>query len=183
MKNIITILLLSISIYSYAQSCTNVEELFRKRHKISGMNYGHPYTTFDRHNGLSLDSTFANIRKRIIEESPESIQGPIFKAYQEIYNNAVSPMPLDNGLDYSFSDGKVEKCENYNDSRLCGVGDENGLGEIDGINSGTANNRGKGQDQGQNTNNTLPIFTTMEAFIQAFNDRNPKLKLVQITTP
>jgi len=60
-----------------------------------------------------------------------------------------------------ISDGKVEKCENYNDSRLCGVGDENGLGEIDGINSGTANTRGKGQDQGQNINNTLPIFTTM----------------------
>ena len=50
MKNIITILLLSISICSYSQNCIDLKELLRKRHKISGMTYGHPYTTFDRLN-------------------------------------------------------------------------------------------------------------------------------------
>lgn len=27
----------------YSQSCHNVKELYRKRHKVSEMTYGHPY--------------------------------------------------------------------------------------------------------------------------------------------
>lgn len=53
-----------------AQSCTNTEELLRKRHTISGMTYGHPYTTFDRHNinYKNLQNAINNIRKNIIKK-------------------------------------------------------------------------------------------------------------------
>jgi hypothetical protein len=55
---LLTLLLLSLCLnFANAQICTDVEELFRKRHKISGMTYGHPYTMFDRHNGLTFDET------------------------------------------------------------------------------------------------------------------------------
>ncbi|NDC31181.1 MAG: hypothetical protein EBZ58_09660 [Bacteroidetes bacterium] len=50
-----------------SQNCTDVKELFRKRHIISEMTYGHPYTTFDRHNAnyKNLDNAIDNIRKNI----------------------------------------------------------------------------------------------------------------------
>ena len=53
-----------------AQSCTNVDELFRKRHTIQGMTYGHPYTTFDRHNDnyKNLQNCINNIRLKIISD-------------------------------------------------------------------------------------------------------------------
>jgi hypothetical protein len=43
-------------ITSYAQidECAGYKELYRGRHKINGMTYGHPYTTFDRHNGITF---------------------------------------------------------------------------------------------------------------------------------
>jgi hypothetical protein len=51
----ITLVLFLFTLELHAQeNCTGFEEWFRKRHTISGMTYGHPYTTFDRHNGLSL---------------------------------------------------------------------------------------------------------------------------------
>jgi len=43
---IISVILFSVQLS--AQSCTNVEELLRKRHTIQGMTYGHPYTTFEK---------------------------------------------------------------------------------------------------------------------------------------
>jgi hypothetical protein len=36
-----------------AQNCDAPDELFRKRHTIDGMIWGHPYTTFDRHTRYS----------------------------------------------------------------------------------------------------------------------------------
>lgn len=51
------------NVFAIAQSnCTDVEELFRKRHKIANMTWGHPYTTFDRHNE-NLQNAIGNIRK------------------------------------------------------------------------------------------------------------------------
>jgi hypothetical protein len=92
-----------------SQNCTNVEELFRKRHTIQGMTYGHPYTTFDRHNEnyKNLQNAINNIRNKIIEE--KSSLGPIYTAYEAIYKNAKSDRPADNGLSITFSNGKVEK--------------------------------------------------------------------------
>ena len=52
-------------IQANSQTCTTVKELNRKRHKIEGSTYGHPYTTFDRHNGLTFQETIKNIRKNI----------------------------------------------------------------------------------------------------------------------
>jgi hypothetical protein len=48
----IFIVLLVIGKLAFAQSSTNTDELYRGRHIIGGMNYGHPYTIFDRHNGV-----------------------------------------------------------------------------------------------------------------------------------
>ncbi len=48
-KYLILILVITNCNIIYSQTCTNVEELYRKRHKIRDMTYGHPYTTFDRH--------------------------------------------------------------------------------------------------------------------------------------
>ena len=64
------LLLLSFTmqvIITYCQPFTDIEELFRKRHQVDGMNYGHPYTTFDRHNEnyIDLDYTLEKIKKRI----------------------------------------------------------------------------------------------------------------------
>jgi hypothetical protein len=97
MKKIKLLLLFAFIInkFCYSQSCHGVKELLRKRHTISGMTYGHPYTMFDRHNKLSLDSMISNIRNRINDE--KSKDGPLFKAYQAIYNNATSAMPTDDG--------------------------------------------------------------------------------------
>jgi hypothetical protein len=61
MKKYFTILFIYLTNIVYSQHCTDVEELFRKRHKIANMTYGHPYTTFDRHNGISIDSIISNI--------------------------------------------------------------------------------------------------------------------------
>jgi hypothetical protein len=43
-----------IALISYAQPGTKVKELHRKRHFL-GNTPGHPYTTFDRHNGKTLE--------------------------------------------------------------------------------------------------------------------------------
>lgn len=99
MKNIFLVLiLLMVNSFTNAQSCTDVKELLRKRHTISGMTYGHPYTMFDRHNGLSLDSIISNIRIRIIREKRDSNGLDfIFQAYKSIYTNAAKPRPTDDG--------------------------------------------------------------------------------------
>ncbi|MDP3930424.1 MAG: hypothetical protein Q8R57_15495, partial [Bacteroidota bacterium] len=75
-------MLISISINSLSQQCTNgtnAQEFNRKRHWVGG-SWGHPYTMFDRHNGISFDSTVKLIRKRILEEKPVGISlygGPV----------------------------------------------------------------------------------------------------------
>jgi hypothetical protein len=63
----IIIIAFAFSIKLNAQPCTDIEELFRKRHQVDGMTYGHPYTTFDRHNEnyIDLDYTLEKIKKRI----------------------------------------------------------------------------------------------------------------------
>ncbi len=98
--SIVLFFIILITKNSYAQPCTDIEELFRKRHQVDGMTYGHPYTTFDRHNEnyIDLDYTLEKIRKRIIQESPDDVKGPIFKAYQTLYSKAVESMPGDNGM-------------------------------------------------------------------------------------
>jgi hypothetical protein len=78
-----------------AQNCDAPDELFRKRHIIDGMTWEHPYTTFDRHNNLTINQMISNIRNRIIDEKPN---GSIFKTYQTLYENAYDPMPSDNGM-------------------------------------------------------------------------------------
>lgn len=89
-------LLILISVKSESQNCDAPDELFRKRHIIDGMTWGHPYTTFDRHNNLTIDQIISNIRSKIIEEV--SNNGSIFKAYQTLYLHAAGPMPADNGM-------------------------------------------------------------------------------------
>lgn len=75
------------------------DELYRGRHQIDGMNWGHPYTVFDRQNGDSnFVQTISKIRMRIIEESNPTINGPVFKAYKAIVQNAQESIPTDNGL-------------------------------------------------------------------------------------
>ena len=55
MKYAFTITFFVVNIIGIAQNnCTEVEELFRKRHTIANMTWGHPYTTFDRHNKLDF---------------------------------------------------------------------------------------------------------------------------------
>jgi hypothetical protein len=92
------ILLLSKN-HCFAQSCHNTKELYRKRHTISGITYGHPYTTFDRHNNLSFEKTIQNIRDRIILENGKPAKiAPVFQAYKKIYDNAKLSRPTDNGI-------------------------------------------------------------------------------------
>jgi hypothetical protein len=100
MKNfVILISLLFASTVVKSQPCTKIDELNRKRHKIDGMTYGHPYTIFDRHNGKSVNRTLQNIRDKIISESnPQSVSRSLFKAYELLYQNAISAMPTDDGL-------------------------------------------------------------------------------------
>jgi hypothetical protein len=101
-KNFIIILLIASNILDvFSQPCTNIEELTRKRHQIGGSTQGHPYTMFDRHNGLSFDSTIKNIRHRIWKEYDpiNSKHGPVYLAYQNVCDNANLPMPTDNGMD------------------------------------------------------------------------------------
>lgn len=71
MKIQFTLILSLIYFNTIAQidECTGYEELYRGRHKISGMTYGHPYTTFDRHNGLTFVETLNRIRNKIIHGS------------------------------------------------------------------------------------------------------------------
>jgi hypothetical protein len=95
--------LLFISV-GYSQTCHNVKELLRKRHTIAGMTYGHPYTTFDRHNDnyQNLQNSINNIRARILKDKSisnfEILRGPVYQAYKLIYTNAVSSRPTDNGI-------------------------------------------------------------------------------------
>jgi hypothetical protein len=79
-----------------SQPCTSVKELNRKRHKIEGSTYGHPYTTFDRHNGLTFQETIENIRNIINNE--KSQDGPIYTAYKRVYEYAESSKPTDDGI-------------------------------------------------------------------------------------
>ena len=112
MKKLLFILLIFFaSKICVSQSCTNVDELFRKRHTVQGMTYGHPYTTFDRHNEnyINLQHAINNIRQNIIKDFDPIKPGPIFIAYQSIYNNAISGRPADNGLSFTSSDGSVTK--------------------------------------------------------------------------
>ncbi len=90
--------ILIISFKTMAQPCTETEEYLRKRHRIEGMNYGHPYTTFDRHNGLTFQETIENIRKTIKKENDPDNEGPIYTAYKLLYIFASKPMPTDNGM-------------------------------------------------------------------------------------
>ncbi len=56
MKKLFTLIILFSCINAHAQidECTGYNELYRGRHNVNGMTYGHPYTTFDRHNGLNM---------------------------------------------------------------------------------------------------------------------------------
>ena len=104
MKHLISIILTLLAINLIAQPCTNVEEFNRKKHRVGGT-YGHPYTLFDRHNGKSFNKTIIEIRARIVGESPESIAGQVYLAYQQVFNNAVGAMPKDDGM--MTADGNV----------------------------------------------------------------------------
>ncbi|MDP3927816.1 MAG: hypothetical protein Q8R57_02215, partial [Bacteroidota bacterium] len=106
MKNIVILSIIFISILFTnlrlsAQPGTNKEEFNRKRHWVGGT-YGHPYTMFDRYNGKTFTQTIQNIRFRIKQEydSVNLNHGPVFKAYQLVYNHAMLPRPLDNGIRY-----------------------------------------------------------------------------------
>jgi len=99
------ILLFSIQLSNLvAQPCTNVEEFNRKKHWVGGT-YGHPYTMFDRYNGLSLLQTIDNIRHRNKNENKPDFKGQVYLAYQQVYDNAVKTMPNDDGM--MTEDGKV----------------------------------------------------------------------------
>jgi len=87
-----------VAFLSNAQPCTKVKELNRKRHKIDGSTYGHPYTTFDKHNGLTFQETIENIRAKIKYEYHPTNPGPIYSAYKLVYENASSTRPSDNGM-------------------------------------------------------------------------------------
>lgn len=118
MKTKFLVLLISFATVKsiVAQSCTDIEELLRKRHTISGMTYGHPYTMFNRHPNtssllpgqrsstltnakFSMDSAIKNIRERIkSEKNKDNSESPIFKAYKLIYAKAKESKPSDNGF-------------------------------------------------------------------------------------
>lgn len=97
--SITIIFILSGNMPILAQPGTKVEELNRKHHWVGGI-YGHPYTTFDRHNGKTFLETIENIRYRIKQEyDPVNLNhGPVCAAYQLVYDNAMRTMPLDNGM-------------------------------------------------------------------------------------
>lgn len=85
-----------------SQHCTDIEELFRKRHKIANMTYGHPYTTFDRHNNISIEQNIQNIKNRIIKEQFDTNDKikPVFQAYKVVYDSANTVyVPTDNGME------------------------------------------------------------------------------------
>jgi len=84
----------------FAQPGTEKEEFNRKKHWVGGT-YGHPYTMFDRHNGKSFEQTVFDLKERIQNEfNPAGESGPVFTAYQLVYNHAMLPRPLDNGIRY-----------------------------------------------------------------------------------
>jgi hypothetical protein len=102
MKNLMLIFtLIILSKFGFSQNhCTTFDELLRKRHKIANMTYGHPYTTFDRHNKLSFEQTIQNIREKIIAEKIPNNEGPVFIAYKVIYDSAkTTHVPTDNGME------------------------------------------------------------------------------------
>ncbi len=70
MKTKLLLIAMCISINLMSQNCDAPDELFRKRHIIDGMTWGHPYTTFDRHNKATFEQTIQKIRNRIIDEKP-----------------------------------------------------------------------------------------------------------------
>lgn len=93
MKRILQILLLIYSLtinYSFCQPCTKLDELTRKTHSVDGKMYGHPYTTFDRHNGKYFSQTINLIRARIKREKSD---GFVYKSYKLIYDHANSNLP------------------------------------------------------------------------------------------
>jgi hypothetical protein len=59
---------------------------------------------FDKHNGFSFQQTIENIRKRIISEIdlPKE-QRHVYRAYQMVYNYAITPKPNDNGMPDNYS--------------------------------------------------------------------------------
>ncbi len=83
---------------AFSQPGTDVKELYRKRHFL-GNTPGHPYTTFDRHNGKTFEESIKEIRRRIKEEKLFiKPYNSVFEAYQQVYGNADSTMPTDNGM-------------------------------------------------------------------------------------
>ena len=59
--SLIALMLLLNTIIQAQDNCTGYDELNRKRHQIAGGQYGHPYTIFDRKNGLSFDETLNRV--------------------------------------------------------------------------------------------------------------------------
>ncbi len=92
-----SLFLLLVCFGAKSQISIKIKELNRGRLQIAGLNYGHPYTMFDKHNGKSFEETIESIRGRIIIEKDTSINS-IFKSYEQIYNNTQNPMPSDNGM-------------------------------------------------------------------------------------
>ncbi|MFN9108663.1 MAG: hypothetical protein ACK5XN_01095 [Bacteroidota bacterium] len=90
------IILIGFSIKIKAQkNCTGYEELNRKRHKIDGGTYGHPYTTFDRKNGLTFEQTIVRIRLNIIDDKG-NVTRPVYETYQTLYNSANTSINTNN---------------------------------------------------------------------------------------
>ena len=79
----------------FAQPGTKVKELYRDRYLVPNGNYGHPYTIFDKNTNKSFDKIIEEIRIRIIKEKSS---GPVFRAYQKVYTNAIEPRPTDDGM-------------------------------------------------------------------------------------
>jgi len=95
-KQLVLLILVFLSLQLFAQPCTKVNELNRKRHQVNGMIYGHPYTTFDRHNGKTLPETIDIIRARIKREIGNK-DNSVLSAYKLIYNHANTYLPPNSG--------------------------------------------------------------------------------------
>jgi hypothetical protein len=100
MKKCIALAILIIcSLNSTCQPGTKVKELLRDRYTVQGGRYGHPYTTFDNTKGKTSEEIVNQIRKRIKDEKPNSDdKRPIFLAYQQVYDSAMLPRPVDDGM-------------------------------------------------------------------------------------
>ncbi len=110
MKNVLTLLTIIVGSNVWAQidECTGYNELYRGRHKVDGMSYGHPYTTFDRHNQVSFIETLSRIRVNIAN-SPMGDDNPVRIAYKTAYDNAILSRPTlnsENGLYQTTSSGR-----------------------------------------------------------------------------